>query len=169
MLAESRGPSFREQDTAHGKDLLALQTDDVQANMSRDEVDKLISVLGDRNEKRWARTAAAETLTIYMYDRRATRPLIAILEDWDEHWDVRRAAAHGLRMVGDARAIKVLVNSLTDRQWRIRAEAVLALGHIARRTGNTSALMESIVAMLKDSHKGVRWAARETLDVICSQ
>ncbi|RPI92826.1 MAG: HEAT repeat domain-containing protein [Chloroflexi bacterium] len=113
-----------------------------------------------KNEKIWQSRAAEALAKIGVP---AVEPLAKALHDGE--YDVRHAAAEALRMIGDASAVKPLLEVLKDdghdNDHTLRGEAAEALGEI----GDVSAVGPLIVA-LKDREKYMRQTAAEALGKI---
>lgn len=88
---------------------------------------EFIKALKDKNY--WTRIKAVNILS-KIGDTRAIEPLINVLNDKNENWEVRKRAIKALGELGGEEAIKVLTSALSDEDWCVRMEAVRALGRI---------------------------------------
>ena len=84
--------------------------------------------------------------------KRAVEPLLARLEDPDEH--VRGATVYGLGHLGDSRAVEALIPRLRDDDEDMRAAAAHSLGRLA-----ASRAVEALIAVLEDEDRRVRETA----------
>jgi len=75
--------------------------------------------------------------------------------------EVRREAARSLGLIGDPKAIKPLMEAMTDERWFVRETSALALGRI-----KDPSVMEVLVTALKDRSAGAREAAAKALGEI---
>jgi HEAT repeat protein len=87
-------------------------------------------------------------------DKRAIKPLVALLKDSDK--DVRSSAAEALGPLGSVEAVIPLVALLKDSEWYVRRNAAEALGPL----GSVEAVTP-LVALLKDSNNYVSRLAGE--------
>ncbi len=88
----------------------------------------LLEALQDGNHL--VRSRAAEALG-KVGDNAAIDPLIAILEQPQEDRDVRTRTAEALGRLQATQAVEPLALALDDIVWRVRYQAVIALGRIA--------------------------------------
>jgi HEAT repeat protein len=86
-------------------------------------------------------------------------PLTEAVED--EEPEVRLAAAKGLGVVGDDRALSPLISLLKDRQPEVRAAASLSL----RQLGDSRAI-DPLLRTLDDRDHNVRWQAAGALNAL---
>ncbi|MFZ8842411.1 HEAT repeat domain-containing protein, partial [Thermoflexus sp.] len=87
--------------------------------------------------------------------------LLEALQDKDEEWEVRYAAALALGQIGDPQATPALIQALRDENLVVRWAAAEAL----RKIGDPQAL-PALLEALKDEDEGVRRAAAEALGQI---
>lgn len=89
-------------------------------------------------------------------DRRAVKPLIAVLGTRSESPEVRRNAAEALGRIGDPRAADPLMTATKDGDWRVRSSAVLALSWMV---SDGRVLKPLLQRALQDEHWRVRTTA----------
>jgi HEAT repeat protein len=116
----------------------------------------LLDVLQDGNHL--VRSEAAESLG-KLGSPEAVDPLIAIIRKPQEDRDVRARAAQALGRLQARQAVEPLVQALDDIVWRVRYQAVVALGRI----GDPSARAALAEAARYDPDFGVRQVAQEAL------
>ena len=122
-------------------------------------VQTLLDVLRDGNHL--VRSSAAESLG-KLGDGQSTLPLIEILRDTEEDRDVRARAAEALGRLEAAEAVQPLIAALDDIVWRVRYQAVIALGRI----GDPAAKDALSNAAQYDPDPSARAAAQEALKKI---
>jgi hypothetical protein len=138
-----------------------------------------------KDEDSSVRWKAAEALGC-MGDTKAVFPLIRAMKDEDS--SVRWKAAEALDKIGwdlkddterayylvakkewaevvkiGVPALKPLTQALKDEDWRIRREAVVALGMIGDQRA-----MKPLIDALKDEYEDCQWCAAESLELIGS-
>jgi len=86
----------------------------------------------------------------------AIAPLLLVLQEQDN--ETRRAAAHVLGQIGDARAVEPLLDLLVDQDPKVRRAAVEAVGQIG-----DSRAVEALETALQDKDGTVRLAAIKAL------
>jgi HEAT repeat protein len=123
-------------------------------------VEPLIAAIEDQDQN--TRRAAATALG-QIGDRRAVKPLAAVLKDKSNSDDVRQAAIQALGQIGDAHAVKPLIAALKHggNDDNVRRAAAEALGQI----GDASAV-KSLGIALKYKSLEVRKAAVQALGQI---
>jgi HEAT repeat protein len=94
-----------------------------------------LEALGDGNHL--VRSRAAEALGKVGTDA-AVDPLIAIMKQPQEDRDVRARTAEALGRLRAAQAVEPLSLALDDIVWRVRYQAVIALGLIADPAAQTA-------------------------------
>ena len=119
-------------------------------------VPHLLAALKDGN--RQVRHSAADALG-EIGDPQAVEPLIAVLKDANEDWEVQSRAAESLGKLGDVRAIETLMSALTNMVSHVRYMAVIALGEI----GDPAAEEALTSTAQYDPDMSVRTAAKYAL------
>ena len=119
-------------------------------------VQPLLAALHDGNHL--VRSSAAESLG-KLGDEQSTVPLIEILKDTQEDRDVRARAAEALGHLKATEAVEPLIAALDDIVWRVRYQAVIALGRI----GDPAAKDALTNAAQYDPDPSARAAAQESL------
>jgi HEAT repeat protein len=136
---------------AHGVRQLGLAGDGQQY-----VIEALLDRLQDGNCL--VRAAAAESLG-QVGDEQSAGPLIEILRDKSEDREVRARAAEALGRLKSPAAVEPLISALDDIVWRVRYQAVIALGKI----GDPAARDAVAKAAEYDPDRTARAAAQEAL------
>jgi HEAT repeat protein len=135
--------------------ILYLFKPNVRKLKAKKDVEKLINALKYKDEN--VRMNALEALV--MIGKPAVTPLIRTIGDsqyFQEHQYVRSYATWALGKIGDAKAIKPLIQALNDMDPNVRINAACALGMMGRAV----AIKPLIQALETDSYveKNATWA-----------
>ncbi len=117
-------------------------------------VEPLIAVVHDSGMASETRASAAHALGV-IADKRATKPLLALLRD--ERYFVRQQAAWALGQMGESAVVNV-VEMARSSAPATREAAIEALGNI-----RSSGSIDALIAALSDQNQNVRAAAVKAL------
>ncbi|MCX5965400.1 MAG: HEAT repeat domain-containing protein [Cyanobacteria bacterium] len=159
---------------------------DIPKPFSNDEIADLCKLIADRSyeEKRWGK--------MHEFERRGSKKAIPHLLNLANHpnSDVRHWAAHGLLIFGDHSATKELLKLLKDPSSDVRRSVFFALGRIqdehaipvlieSMNDGKLRGLasmalgqiggkkaVSSLLGLLENPNKDIRWYAIDALDYI---
>lgn len=127
---------------------------------SETQIDEVVAVIEDKSNPPKKRLDAILFL-IDMFQGEYFDLLTKIIEDDDEHPDVRSAAALSMGKIGGDRALKVVLKHTQSKDLTLKNYSLQALGMLKREEG-----IEPLIEALKDEDNIVFASAAEALGKI---